>query len=111
MDGNCVNTLNSACRLRYTSGDLLLGSRRVRGRPWLRAGAGKVPAWLLLASEPRYKAYVAAVLLLFLPLLFPVTTTIAPVSSRRCRGAFPVAAKPILALPIPCATSPPALVS
>ena len=67
-DGNSVNMVNSAHRLSYTAGDLLLGSRRMRGRPQLRAGVGKVPTLLLLASEPRYLACAVAVRLLSPPL-------------------------------------------
>ena len=54
-DGNSVNMVNSARSSSYTADDLLLGSRRVRGRFRLRAGAVEAVAWLLLASEPRYK--------------------------------------------------------
>ena len=54
-NGNSVNTLNSARRLSYTAGDLLLASRRGRGHLRRRAGAVKAVAWLLLDSESRYK--------------------------------------------------------
>jgi len=109
--GNSINLVNSSRGSHLTVGDLLLSSRRARGHLRRRAGMGKAPAWLLLTFEPRYKAYVAAVLLLFLPLLFPVATAIAPVSSRRCRGAFLVVAKRVLASHISCAPSQPALVA
>ena len=55
MDGNSIIKLNSARRLSYIAGDLRLGSRRARGRLRHRAGAVKAVAWLLLASEPRFK--------------------------------------------------------
>ena len=67
-NGNSVNMVNSARRLSYTAGDLLLGSRCARGHPQLRTGAGKAPSWLLLASEPRYLACAVAVRLLSPPL-------------------------------------------
>ena len=53
--------MNSVHRLRYTAGDLRFASRRARGRPRLRAGAGKSPAWLPCASEPLYLALAVAV--------------------------------------------------
>ena len=71
-DGNSVNMVNSACRLSYTAGDLLLASRRARGRVRLRAGVGKAMTWLLLASWLPFKACVVAVLLLSSSLLFPL---------------------------------------
>ena len=77
LDGNSVNLVNSARRLSYTADDLLLGSRRARGRPQLRAGTGKASSLLLLASEPRYLAC-AVVVRLFSPPLF----------SRRRRHSF-----------------------
>ena len=67
-NGNSVNMVNSARRLSYTAGDLLLSSRRACGRPQLHADAGKAPLWLLLASEPRYLACAVAVRLLSPPL-------------------------------------------
>ena len=72
MNGNFVNTVNSVRRLSYIAGDLRLGSRCARGRLWRRAGMVKAVAWLLLASEPRYKACIAVVFALSLPLLFPL---------------------------------------
>ena len=54
-NGNSVNTLNSARRLSYIAGDLRFGSRRAHGHFRRHAGAVKAVAWLLLASEPRYK--------------------------------------------------------
>ena len=65
LSGNSINTLNSARRLSYTAGDLLLGSRRTRGRPQLRAGAGKMPSWLSLASWPSFKGRDAVAVVLF----------------------------------------------
>ena len=70
-DGNSVNMVNSACRLSYTADDLLLASKRARGRVRLRTGVGKVAVWLLLASWPPFKACVVAVLLISSSLLFP----------------------------------------
>ena len=67
-DGNSVIKWNSVRCLSYTAGDLLLGSRHARGRPQLRAGAGRAPSWLLLASEPRYLACAVAIRLLSPPL-------------------------------------------
>ena len=55
-DDNSVNMVNSARRLSYTAGDLLLASRRGRGHLWHHAGVVKAVAWLLLASKPRYLA-------------------------------------------------------
>ena len=49
-DGNSVNMMNSARRLSYTAGDLLLASRRGRGRLWHRASAEEAHAWLPCAS-------------------------------------------------------------
>ena len=71
VKGNSVNMVNSARRLSYTAGDLLLASRRARGRVRLRAAMGKVAAWLLLASWPPFKACAVAVLLISSSLLFP----------------------------------------
>ena len=62
MNGNSVIMWNSARRLSYTAGDLLLASRRGRGRLWRRAGVEGAPAWLPCASELRYKTYTIAVL-------------------------------------------------
>ena len=52
---------NSARRLSYTAGDLLLASRHGRGRLWRHAGAEEVHAWLPCASEPLYLALAVAV--------------------------------------------------
>jgi hypothetical protein len=41
-NANSVITVNSVHRLSYTAGDLLLGSRRARGRVRLRAGMVKL---------------------------------------------------------------------
>ena len=56
MNGNSVIMWNSARRLSYTAGDLLLASRRGRGRLRRHAGAVKAVAWLLLVSKPSYLA-------------------------------------------------------
>ena len=58
-NGNSVNMGNSARGSHLTAGDLLSASKHARGHLWCRAGVVKAVAWLLLASEPRYKAYVA----------------------------------------------------
>ena len=74
-DGNSVNMVNSARRISYIAGDLLLASRRGRGRFWRCAGAEEAPAWLPCASELRYKTYTVAVLRRFPYSAFPVATT------------------------------------
>ena len=53
---------------------------RTCGHLWLHAGRGKAAAWLLPASQPRYKAYAVAVLLRFSP-VFPDDAVVAPSSS------------------------------
>ena len=55
LDGNPVNLMNSVHRSCYIAGDLRLASRHARGHFRRRAGVVKPVAWLLLASEPRYK--------------------------------------------------------
>ena len=55
-NGNSVNMGNSARGRHLIAGGLLLGSRRVRGHPQLRAGVVRAVAWLLLVSKPRYLA-------------------------------------------------------
>ena len=60
--GNSIILVNSNRGGHLTAGDLLLVSRRTRGRLWLRAGVEKAPTWLPCASEPRYKAFTAVVL-------------------------------------------------
>ena len=74
MNGNSVIMWNSARRLSYTAGDLLLASRRGRGRLWHRAGMEGAPAWLPYASEVRYKTYTIAVLRRFPCSAFPIAT-------------------------------------
>ena len=86
-DGNSVIKLNSARRLSYIIGDLRLGSRRTRGRLRCRAGAVKAVAWLLLASEPRYKGRDAVVVVFLPPLFSPTAIAITPLS-------FPVTVAP-----------------
>ena len=49
-NGKLVNTVNSVHRRSYTASDLWFASRHARGRPRLRAGMGKAPAWLPCAS-------------------------------------------------------------
>jgi len=79
-DGNSVIKLNSARRLSYIAGDLRLGSRRARGRLRHRAGAVKAVAWLLLASEPRYKGQDAVIVVFLPPLFSPAAIAITPLS-------------------------------
>ena len=79
-DGNSVNMVNSARRLSYTADDLLLGSRRACGHLRRHAGAVKAVAWLLLASEPRYKGRDAVVVGFLPPLFSPATIAITPLS-------------------------------
>ena len=55
-NGNLVILVNSSHRSHLIAGGLLLGSRRARGRPQLRAGVGKAPSWLPLASWPAFIA-------------------------------------------------------
>ena len=55
-NNNSVIKSNSVHRLSYTADDLLLASRRGRGRLRHRAGAVKTMAWLLLVSKPSYLA-------------------------------------------------------
>ena len=69
--GNFLILGNSSRGSHLTAGDLLSASKRARGRLWRRAGVVKAVAWLLLASEPRYKAYVAVVLCRFFLCFFP----------------------------------------
>ena len=54
-NGNSVITWNSVHRSGYIVGDLRLASRHAHGHFRRHAGAVKAVAWLLLASEPRYK--------------------------------------------------------
>ena len=61
VNGKLVNTVNSVHRRSYTAGDIRFASRRARGRPRLRAGTEKSPAWLPCASEPLYLALAVAV--------------------------------------------------
>ena len=56
-----VILMNSNRRSQLTVYDFPSASRRDGGRPWLRAGTGKAPEWLLLASEPLYKDFTVAV--------------------------------------------------
>ena len=60
-NGKLVNTVNSVHHCSYTAGDLRFASRRARGRPRLRTGAEKSPAWLPCASKPLYLALAVAV--------------------------------------------------
>ena len=68
-NGKLVNTVNSVHRRSYTTGDLRFTSRRARGRPRLRVGVGKAPAWLPCASglslRPKPSPFFAVSLPLF----------------------------------------------
>ena len=68
-NGNSIITVNSVHRLSYIAGDLRFASRRTRGRPRLRAGMGKAPAWLPCASgrslRPKPSPFFAVSLPLF----------------------------------------------
>ena len=78
-DGNSINMVNSARRLSYTAGDLLLASRRVRGRLWRRAGVEKAAAWLPLASWPSFIAWLSPFVSFSPPLCFPDAAAMAAV--------------------------------
>ena len=110
MNGNSVIKLNSARRLSYIAGDLLLSSSRACGRPCLRAGMGKTPGWLPCASELRYKTCFAVVFAVFIALFSR--------RRRRCSVELtsppqrkPASAKLATASLVPCETSPPVLVA
>ena len=68
-NGKLINIVNSVHRRSYTAGDLRFASRRARGRPRLRAGVGKAPAWLPCASgrslRPKPSPFFAVSLPLF----------------------------------------------
>ena len=102
--GNLVISMNSVFGRHLTDGELPTSSRRARGHVRLRAGVEKAAAWLPLASEPRYKVFTVAVFRRSSPLFFPTT----PPLCRR-RSAFPVLAKPVIALLTLCAPSRPTL--
>ena len=87
LDGNSVNSVNSARRLSYIAGELRMRSGHHRGRPWLRAGMEKALAWLPCASELRYKAFAVVV-----PRRFPSFVFLTP-PPLLCR-AFAVAVVP-----------------
>ena len=61
-NGSLVILMNSNRRSQLTVYDLPSASRHDCGRPWLCAGMGKAPAWLLFASWPSYKACAVVVL-------------------------------------------------
>ena len=63
--GNFINTMNSARGRHLIAGVLRMRSGRCRGRPWLRAGAGKTPSWLPLDSWPSFKGRDAIAVVLF----------------------------------------------
>ena len=70
-NGNSVNMGNSARGSHLIVGELLTCSGHRRGPLRLCAGTVKAVAWLLLASEPYYKACVAVVLRRFFLCFFP----------------------------------------
>ena len=78
MSGNSVIKVNSTRGRHLTVGELPTSSRRACGHLRLRAGRGKAAAWLLLASELRYKAYAVAVLLRFISPVFLDDAAVAP---------------------------------
>ena len=77
-NGKLVNTVNSVHRRSYTAGDLRFASRRVRGRPRLRAGVGKAPAWLPCASGRSLRPKPSPFFAVSLPLF----------SRRHCRSSI-----------------------
>ena len=103
MSGNSVILVNSTSGRHLTVGDLLLVSRRARGHLRLRAGVEKAAAWLLRPSWPHFKASNVAILLRFLPLLFPSPPCCsgehAPSPKRILASAKPVIAPPVLCEP------------
>ena len=76
LDGNSVNLMNSVHRSCYIAGNLRLASRRARGHFRRPAGAVKAVAWLLLASEQRFKGRDAVVVVFLPPLFSPAATAI-----------------------------------
>ena len=110
MNGNLVNTVNSVHRRSYTAGDLRFASRRMCGRPRLRAGVGKAPTWLPCASgrslRPKRRRSSP-----FPFLCFPGAVAIAPLSFCRRTSARAIAAKRVPAPLVPCASSKPVLVA
>ena len=76
-NGKLVNTVNSVHRRSYTAGDLRFASRRAHGRPRLRAGVGKAPAWLPCASGRSLRPEPSPFFVVSLPLF----------SRRRCHSS------------------------
>ena len=74
------NYVEQCQRAGVTAGDLPRVSSRGRGHLWRRAGVVKTVAWLLLASEPRYKGRDAVVVVFLPPLFSPATIAITPLS-------------------------------
>ena len=72
--GNSVISVNSVFGQHLTVGELPLASRRARGHVRFRAGVEKAAAWLLLASEPRYKVFTVTIFLRSSALFFPLTS-------------------------------------
>ena len=100
-----VISMNSNRGSQLTVYDFPSASRRDGGRPWLRAGMGKAPAWLLLASEPLYKDFTVAIFFATLLLCFPVAIAAALSCVCRRRSASNISAKLVLALPFFLAAS------
>ena len=107
--GNSVISVNSTRGRHLTVGQLPTSSRRACGHLWLRAGRGKAAAWLLLASELRYKAYAVAVLLRFFSPVFPDNAAVTLSKSCHRRSAFLVSAKLAIAPSTPCKPNRPVL--
>ena len=66
--GNSVILVNSARGRHLIAGELLFHSGRRRGHPWHRAGIGKAPLWLPLASWPAFIARASPPFFFSLPL-------------------------------------------
>ena len=85
--GNSVISMNSARGSHLIAGELLTRSGRRRGHPWLHAGTGRLRRGFSLLLSCALRAYVAAVLLLFIP-LFSCRHRPAPASSCHRRSAI-----------------------
>ena len=86
-----VILMNSNRGSQLTVYDLPSASRRDCGRPWLCAGMGKAPAWLLFASWPSYKACVVVVLRFPFSYVFSrrhrrCSVELSPSIQRRCHS-------------------------
>ena len=85
--GNSVISMNSARGSHLIAGELLTRSGRRRGHPWLHAGTGRLRRGFSLLLSCALRAYVAAILLLFIP-LFSSRHRPAPASSCHRRSAI-----------------------